>query len=449
MRQGNDAYAAQQGMKVAMSTTTAPRETSRRFLALLAVPSFGLALAITTVTTYLPVLLSKVSGPTATGVLIGFEGLLALFVPGLVGGWSDRTRTRFGRRLPFVLVGAPAMAVALLIMPFTLAFIPLALLLFLFYAGYFTFYAPYRAMYPDLVPEPDRPRSQGSQNVAREAGLGVALVGGGFLLGVWKGLPFVVSAAVLLAVTGAFAWRVRAHAPECEGDDDDPCYPEGQATTRWRSWALLSEDADIRRLLTANALWELALGALKTFVVLFITVGLHRSSALASAALAIVAVGVVVAALAAGPLAERYGHGRLLTVSAAIYAAGLAVPIFVHSLLFLVALFPLAFAAGIVMTLPYSLLMNLLPDADHGAGAGAFEASRGLGVVLGPILAGVAVETLKPVFDSTQGYAAMFVVASVAVLISVPLARRATSRQPARRRWGAPPSAARCRRPDG
>ena len=31
---------------------------------------------------YLPVLLSKVSGPTATGVLIGFEGLLALFIPG-------------------------------------------------------------------------------------------------------------------------------------------------------------------------------------------------------------------------------------------------------------------------------------------------------------------------------------------------------------------------------
>ena len=79
------------------------------------------------------------------------------------------------------------------------------------------------------------------------------------------------------------------------------------------------------------------------------------------------------------------------------------------------------------MTLPYSLLMGLLPDHDHGAGAGAFEASRGLGVVLGPILAGVAVETLRPVFGSTQGYAAMFLVASAAVLISVPLARRAAA----------------------
>ena len=150
------------------------------------------------------------------------------------------------------------------------------------------------------------------------------------------------------------------------------------------------------------------------------------SSSLASAALAIVAVGVVVSALAAGPLADRFGHGRILTVSALVYAIGLALPIFIHSLYFLIAMFPLAFAAGIVMTLPYSLLMGLLPDADHGAGAGAYEAARGLGVVLGPILAGVAVETMKPIFESTDGYAAMFLVASVAVVISVPLARRAT-----------------------
>lgn len=412
-------------MTVAMATTSTsapPHQVSRRFLALLSVPSFGLALSITMVTTYLPVLLSRVSGPTATGVLIGFEGLLALFVPGLVGGWSDRTKTRLGRRLPYVLVGAPAMAVALLIMPFFTNFVILAIALFIFYAGYFTYYAPYRAMYPDLVPERDRPRSQGVQNVAREIGLGVALVGGGVLLGIWKGLPFAVAAGALLVVTGAFAYRVRDHARDSEQGLDAP----PPATSRWRSWGLLRENADIRRLLTANALWELALGAMKTFVVLFITVGLGRSSSLASAALAIVAVGVIVAALSAGPLAERFGHSRLLTVAAAVYALGLAVPIFVHSLLFLIALLPLAFAAGIVMTLPYSLLMNLLPDTDHGAGAGAFEASRGLGVVLGPILAGVAVETLRPAFSSTEGYAAMFLVASVAVVISVPLARRAT-----------------------
>src|SRR4051794_10129384 len=115
------------GASVASESAAPP--APRRLLALLAVPAFAFALAITIVTTYLPVLISKVSGPAVTGLLIGGEGLLALFVPVLVGGWSDTVRTRLGRRLPFVLAGGPLMAVALIAMPLTTALVPLAMAL--------------------------------------------------------------------------------------------------------------------------------------------------------------------------------------------------------------------------------------------------------------------------------------------------------------------------------
>lgn len=394
--------------------------TTRRFLVLLAVPAFALALAITTVTTYLPVLISKVSGPAVTGALIGGEGLLALFVPALVGGWSDRrTPGRLGRRLPFVLAGVPLMVAGLLVMPLTTALLPLAVALLVFYVGYFTCYAPYRAMYPDLVDDEARGRSQGVQNAAREVGLGLALVSGGVLLSVWKGLPFTLAAGVLVTTVGAFALRVRGRAAADAGNGGGT----GSAGPG-RAWGLVHDDPRIRRLLTANALWEGALGALKTFVVLFITVGLDRSSSVASAALAVVAGAVVIAALVSGWLADRMGHVRLLTWASAVYAVGLLVPVFVHSLWVLVALFPLAFAAGVVMTLPYGLMMGLMDDADHGAAAGAFEASRGLGVVLGPVIAGVAVEVLRGPLSETHGYAAAFLVACAAVTVSVPLTRR-------------------------
>ena len=220
---------------------------------------------------------------------------------------------------------------------------------------------------------------------------------------------------MLVVTLGAFAMRVRDAAAH-----GDPISGAGPA----RAWGIVREDPRIRRLLTANALWEAALGALKTFVVLFITVGLGRSSSLASAALAVAASAVVVAALVSGSLADRMGHARLLFWAAIVYACGLLVPVFVHSLWVLVALFPLAFAAGVVMTLPYGLLMGLMPDADHGAAAGAFEASRGLGVVLGPLAAGVAVQLLRGPLSSTHGYAAAFLVACAAVAVSVPLTRR-------------------------
>ncbi len=392
---------------------------SRGFLVLLATPALGLALAITTVTTYLPVLIADVSGPAVTGALIGGEGVLALFVPALVGGWSDTVRTRLGRRLPFVLAGLPLMVAALVVMPLMTALLPLALALLVFYLGYFVVYAPYRAMYPDLIPEAQRGRSQGSQNAMRELGLGAALVSGGLLLSVWSGLPFHLAAVILIAILVAFVWRVRTPAMLSERDAGSAVPGEGH----WRSFALLRESGDIRALLTANACWEAALGALKTFAVLFITEGLGYSSSLASATLAVVAVGVVAAALVSGGLADRFGHRRLVFWSLWVYGFGLIVPIFIHTPLVIVALLPLAFAAGVVMTLPYSLLMGMLPDDDHGAGAGAFEASRGVGVVLGPILAGVAVQVL-PGFDATGGYGATFAVAAAVIFLSIPLTRR-------------------------
>ena len=43
----------------------------------------------------------------------------------------------------------------------------------------------------------------------REVGLGLALVGGGLLISLWRPLPFVFAAAVILVITAVFVWRGR------------------------------------------------------------------------------------------------------------------------------------------------------------------------------------------------------------------------------------------------
>ena len=40
---------------------------------------------------------------TAIGVALGLGGVLAMTVPPLVGAWSDRLNTRFGRRRPIMV----------------------------------------------------------------------------------------------------------------------------------------------------------------------------------------------------------------------------------------------------------------------------------------------------------------------------------------------------------
>ena len=392
----------------------------RGVLALIALPTFGLALASTIVTTYMPVLLNELSGPLVTGLLIGCEGFFGMWVPLVVGSWSDSSSTRLGPRLPFVLAAAPGMVLAIVLMPFASTLAPLIALLSLFFAAYFAYYTPYRAVYADIVPDELSGRSQGVQKTLREAGLGVALVSGGVLLSVWRPLPFLLAAAVLTATTAAFVlWRVRSRHDWTEANAGGSLRGRARAIKD-----LLAGDPVVRWVVIGNALWEGTIAALKTFVVLFITVGLGRSAGMASGILAIVAVAAVVGALAGGSLADRVGKLPVMRVAIWIYAIGALLPVFVHSPLVIAGVVPVAVAAAVVMTLPYALLMDNAPDSDHGLTAGLFDMSRGIGSLAGPLAAGVAITLLEPVLADTQGYGAMFLVVSLFCFASLYALRR-------------------------
>jgi len=383
-------------------------------LALLGLPSFALSLAITTVGAYAPGLITERAAVWVAGVLIGSEGLFALVVPGLIGRWSDRWQGR----MPFLLVAAPVAAVALVMLPLAGALLALAGALAVFYVAYFTYLTPYLALYPDLVSERLRARSQGALSAWREVGLGVALVGGGVLLDLWRPLPFLLAGAVLIAVTLAFSHVFRRR--ERDGSSGQPVASHG-------ALGLLRERPALRSLLAANALWEVALSALRAFVVLFLTVGLGRSATSASLVLALVVPTVLVGALAAGKLVDRFGQRRVLSLAVPVYGLGLLLPFLSQSSWVLAALPPVGFAAALVMTLPFALVMDQLGGRDHGAAAGLFAFSRGVGLLLGPLIGGLAVTLLRPVLEETQGFAAVFALAALAVLLSWPFLRRATS----------------------
>src|SRR3954447_3788213 len=185
--------------------------TSReqRFLALLGLPTLGLALAITTVTTYLPLLAQRFTSSAAIiGLVIAAEGLVALVVPLVVGQWSDQLETRIGGRVPFVIAGAPLLAVAVGVMGFAGSLIVIAVLVLLFFLAYYAAYEPYRALYADTLEARVAGRGQSTQAVFRGVGTGLALVGGGVLFGLARPLPFAVAGLVALGTMGLFSWRL-------------------------------------------------------------------------------------------------------------------------------------------------------------------------------------------------------------------------------------------------
>ena len=55
--------------------------------------------------------------PAFIGFFMTLDNIAALFIQPPVGAWSDRLRTPMGRRLPFILIGAPITATRIWIDP--------------------------------------------------------------------------------------------------------------------------------------------------------------------------------------------------------------------------------------------------------------------------------------------------------------------------------------------
>jgi MFS family permease len=151
-----------------------------------------------------------------------------------------------------------------------------------------------------------------------------------------------------------------------------------------------------------------------------VSAGLGFSRSTAGLIIGGVAVLVLLAALACGELADRFGQVRVLQVALPLFGLALIVPLLSPSHILVAISVPfVAAGGGAIMALPYAVLIPLMPDEEHGVLSGYYSFSRGLGTWLGPLLGGLAVTALAGVFSKTHGYQAMWIPVSAAALLSL------------------------------
>ncbi len=379
--------------------------------------AFGLAWSITTVAAYVPPLLGDfTTSSTLIGLVLAAEGGFAIFLPLLVGPMSDATQSGLGRRRPFMLLALAPMAVTLALVAFMHTLPAVALALFGFYFAYYIYEPPYRGLYPDMLPHDVFGRAQGAQHILRGAALGGALVGGGVLLGVWEPFPFVLAAGITLVTCGAVVVLVRE---ELGG---------ARRYERFRTflaapWRIVRRDRDVRRFLIANTAWEATFAGMRTFVVLYVIDGLHQPHYVSSVILAVVAGGYVVAAAVSGWFGDHFGLGRVILGASVVYGLGLLTGGFARTWHwgYLGLIFPVAVAGGTVMTLAWGLLFKIMPDSDRGAVTGLATTTKGLGLIIGPLATGAAIDIFRPFLKQTGGYAAVWPTTAIPILAVIPL----------------------------
>jgi MFS family permease len=382
--------------------------------------AFGLAWSITTVAAYLPPLLEHYTeSSTLIGLVLAAEGGFAFLLPLLVGPMSDATQMSLGRRRPFMLLALAPMATSLALVAFMHSLGATTLALFAFFFAYYIYEPPYRGLYPDLLPDTYFGRAQGVQHLYRGVALGGALVGGGFLLDVWQPFPFVLAAGITLLACGAVVVLVE------EPPVGPPEY-ERLRTFLAAPLRVFRRERDVRHFLVANTAWEATFAGMRTFVVLYIIEGLNQPLYVSSTVLAVVAAGYVLAAAIATRFGDHWGLANVILGASVVYGLGLLSAGFATTWhwWYYGLIFPVAMAGGTVMTLAWGLLFKVIPTGDRGTISGLAVTTRGLGLVIGPLSAGAAIDILRPYLSATDGYAAVWPMMAIPILAAIPFVAR-------------------------
>jgi MFS family permease len=404
-----------------------PLPQRRRGLAwVLGLGAFGLAFSLTTTAAYLPPLLERFTESRALiALVLGSEGIFALTLPLVIGPWSDTFQTPMGRRRPFMLVALLPFAFCLALLPFMPRLWLMALLLLAFFFAYYVYEPPYRGLYPDLLPESEYGRSQGIQHLLRGIAIGCGLVGGGFLFSIWHPAPFLIASVVVTAACAVPI--VFGHEPVGASNR----VFEGVRAYLRHSWQIFRGEPEVRRFLVCNSAWEGTFAGARTFVVLYITQGLHQPVVVSTEVLACVAGGYVISALFAGRLGDRFGLARVIFYCSFVYGFGLFLGGLArtwHSW-YLVLIFLVSIAGGAVMTLAWGLVFKLMPAEHRGTISGLATTTKGVGLIIGPIAAGITIDLVAPHLPSTDGYQVLWPILGIPILAVIPLVRHMMYRE--------------------
>ncbi|MGJ7922026.1 SLC45 family MFS transporter [Neobacillus sp. LXY-4] len=148
---------------------------------------------------FVPFFLDHYLGSTALiGFLMTLDNYVALFLQPYIGNLSDRTKTRFGRRMPFLLIGIPIAALFYGLIPFHQSLASLIIFMICMNLSMAIFRTPTIALMPDITPEQERTKANGIINFMGGCGAILAFSVGSYLYKLDPSIPFLVVSAVFL-----------------------------------------------------------------------------------------------------------------------------------------------------------------------------------------------------------------------------------------------------------
>ncbi|MFF5794727.1 MFS transporter [Paeniglutamicibacter sp. NPDC012692] len=390
-------------------------------LALIEFATYGALVAPSAVALSLKVLELVPVGQKEVSIALvtALGGATALITNPLFGGMSDRTRSRFGRRRPWIATGILVGSVGAGMMLAAPSVLVLALGWMVAQAGYNATFAALNAMLAEQVADEDRGKASGIFGAA--SGLGMLSAYG--LAAVFAtSLPMLFLAMPLVSVAIVTAVCIVIKDPLPVGD-----IPRVTLRSILTSFVFSPKEAPTFAFVALQRfVMQTGYTLVSAFGLYFLMLRMNMSAAAATqlsllvGILTLVVMSVV--SWGTGFLASRRGrYGSYLVTAILFMAASLLISAFSNNLvLYLFGVLLSGIAMGIYFSVDLALVMRTLPAGKEGKFLGIFNMAKTLPQTIAPAIAPLLllVGSGDPIAGGDKNYMALYLFAATAVLLS-------------------------------
>lgn len=361
---------------------------------------------------FVPLILADFLESTALiGTIMTIDNFFGVIFQPLFGSLSDRTHTPIGKRMPYILIGAPLCGLLFALIPKMPSLVLLMAVVILFNFLMSVWRSPMIALMPDLTPHKLRSKANGIINLMGGLASIIAfLIGGKIANAYGRGATFLMGSVVMIIAVIVLVFFVKEHKTA-------PAEVSGEQKREGTLSSFKRLPADVRRsllaLLLAIFFWFSAFNAVETFFTSFATSELGLSDGSAAMLLAFFSVSFVLFAVPAGIIGGKIGRKKAI-LTGLFGMVAVFTPLFLVNDLtvFRVILLIGGFFWAMININSLPMVLEMANDQEIGTFTGYYYFFSFSAAIVSPILFGF-------IRDITKNYNTLFIYAPAFFLLAL------------------------------
>jgi len=381
---------------------------------------FGVSIIWAMYNAYVPIFLKSFKLTSfIIGIVMTVDNIFAILLLPFLGALSDRTRTRLGRRRPYILAGAPLAMLFFLLIPYTRLFENLALMMFtiiLMNLSMAFFRTPVVALMPDITPSHFRSQANGIINFM--GGLGALLVffAGKPLYDSNISYPFIAGGLLMLLASLIVVFTIKEDRPFIEEEDREGKKPTVSFRESFSAFYenikdIFSGDRSLLFILFSIFFWFVGFNSIETFFTSYAKFYLGIKESTGALVLGVFSLSFMISALVTGYIGAKKGRNKTIRAGLLIITVIMITSMLFRNFIYIAILFLIGgFGWALINVNSLPMVVDMTSLKKVGGYTGLYYFFSQAANIVAPPLSGISIDLF--------GYPSLMVFASFFFILS-------------------------------